>query len=289
MSAAQDFLATQSGRTRDNRTWTLSMWGRWLARRGSDVDQATRQDVEEWLAARRQDGIGPRTIATDLSHLCAYYRWMLSTDRRTDDPTALIRGPRRGRSAARIWLGPGDLTRLLTASLDWYGGELAPQVHLWALSGLRPGEPRILDASALSTHEGRTTLAVTATKTPGLERLVLPEATADLLWAAADGRRTGTLLLHPRTGQPWGRGYEAQRLHLLTQAAGLPPVTPYGLRTSFITLSLQAGIPEREVMIGARHSSSAQTARYDRMRDQVDHAVGPRLARWLACGAITTA
>lgn len=289
MSAVGAFLATQTGRTRDNRASSLRLWTRWLDERGTDTDQATRQEVEEWLAARRDDGIGPRTIATDLTHLRAYYRWLLSTDQRPDDPTALVRGPRRGRSAARIWLGPGDLRHLLTASLDWCDGELAPQVHLWALSGLRPGEPRILDVAALATHEGRTTLAVTATKTPGLERLLLPDVTADLLWAAANGRHRGMLLLHPRTGRPWRRGYEVQRLHRLTDAIGLPPVTPYGLRTSFITLALQAGIPEREVMIGARHSSSAQTARYDRMRDQVDHAVGPRLARWLACGAITTA
>lgn len=51
--------------------------------------------------------------------------------------------------------------------------------------------------------------------------------------------------------------------------------------SSVITLALAAGIPEREVMISARHTSSAQTARYDRLRDQVERAVGPRLEAWL--------
>ena len=59
-------------------------------------------------------------------------------------------------------------------------------------------------------------------------------------------------------------------------------MTAYGLRVGFITLALAAGISEREVMIGARHTSSAQTARYDRLRDQVERAVGPRLEDWLS-------
>lgn len=56
-------------------------------------------------------------------------------------------------------------------------------------------------------------------------------------------------------------------------------MTPYGLRTTCITLPLDAGVPEREVMIAARHSSSAQTARYDRLRTHVTAPVGPRLAK----------
>ena len=59
-------------------------------------------------------------------------------------------------------------------------------------------------------------------------------------------------------------------------------MTAYGLRVGFITLALAAGISEREVMISARHVSSAQTARYDRLRDQVERAVAPRLANWLS-------
>ena len=59
-------------------------------------------------------------------------------------------------------------------------------------------------------------------------------------------------------------------------------MTAYGLRTGFITLALAAGIDERRVMISARHTSTYQTARYDRMRDQVERAVGPALADWLS-------
>ena len=275
------FLARLAGRTRTNYAGDLGLWRAWLGGRGIALLAASRQDVEEWVAARRAAGIGARTACTNLGHLAGFYRWAAREGLIAADPTALVDRPARGRTE-RPWLGPADTARLLEASLEWADGEMAAHVHLWALSGLRPGEPRGLRVEDLGSHDSRPTLAVRATKTPGRERLALPDSTARILAGAAGGRRTGLLLIHPRTGRAWTKATERSRLARLLEHAGLPPVTAYGLRTGFITLSLAAGISEREVMISARHVSSAQTARYDRMRDQVERAAGPALAAWLS-------
>lgn len=276
-----DFLACLAGRTQENYAGDLGLWRAWLAGRGVTPVEASRLDVEQWVAQRRADGVGARTVATNLSHLRGLYRWLLREGVRDDDPTALVVSPRYGRTE-RPWLGRDDTRRLLDASLTWSGGELAGHVHLWCLSGLRPGEPRGLRVEDLGAHDGRPTISVAATKTPGRERLLLPESTARILAEAADGRRRGTLLIHPRTGRAWTKATEQARLARLLEYAGLPYVTAYGLRTGFITLALAAGIDERRVMISARHTSTYQTARYDRMRDQVERAVGPALADWLS-------
>ena len=275
------FLARLTGRTRANYAGDLRLWRAWLDGRGVALLAASRQDVEEWVAARRAGGIGARTACTNLSHMAGFYRWAMREGLTVVDPTALVDRPARGRTV-RPWLGPADTARLLKASLEWSGGEMAAHTHLWALSGLRPGEPRGLEVGDLGSHDGRPTLTVRATKTPGRERLLLPEATARILAGAAAGRSTGPLLIHPRTGRPWTKATERSRLARLLEHAGLPRVTAYGLRVGFITLALAAGISEREVMISARHTSSAQTARYDRLRDQVERAVAPRLAAWLS-------
>lgn len=275
------FLARLTGRTRANYAGDLRLWRAWLDGRGVALLAASRQDVEEWVAARRAGGIGARTACTNLSHMAGFYRWAMREGLTVVDPTALVDRPARGRTV-RPWLGPADTARLLKASLEWSGGEMAAHTHLWALSGLRPGEPRGLEVGDLGSHDGRPTLTVRATKTPGRERLLLPEATARILAGAAAGRSTGPLLIHPRTGRPWTKATERSRLARLLEHAGLPAVTAYGLRVGFITLALAAGISEREVMISARHTSSAQTARYDRLRDQVERAVAPRLAAWLS-------
>ena len=275
------FLARLTGRTRTNYAGDLRLWRAWLDGRGVALLAASRQDVEEWVAARRAGGIGARTACTNLGHLRGLYRWAMREGLTVVDPTALVDRPAYGRTE-RAWLGPADTARLLEASRQWSGGELAAHVHLWALSGLRPGEPRGLEVGDLGSHDGRPTLSVAATKTPGREILLLPEATARFLAGAAGGRSTGHLLIHPRTGRPWTKATERSRLARLLEHADLPRVTAYGLRTGFITHALAAGIGEREVMISARHVSSAQTARYDRMRDQVERAVGPRLEDWLS-------
>lgn len=275
------FLARLTGRTRANYAGDLGLWRAWLDGRGVALLAASRRDVEEWVAARRAAGIGARTACTNLSHLHGFYRWTMREGLTAADPTALVDRPAYGRTE-RPWLGPADTARLLEASRQWSGGEMAAHVHLWALSGLRPGEPRGLEVGDLGSHDGRPTLTVRATKTPGRERLLLPEATARILAGAAAGRSTGPLLIHPRTGRPWTKAAERTRLARLLEHAGLPAVTAYGLRVGFITHALAAGISEREVMIGARHTSSAQTARYDRLRDQVERAVAPRLAAWLS-------
>lgn len=275
------FLARLHGRTRTNYALALRMWGVWLDQREASVETATRQDVEEWVAQRRADGISPRTVCTDLSHLAGLYRWMVETGLRTDSPMTLVRRPRYG-PTARPYLSADQTRRLLAGSLDWSGGELAAHVHLWALSGLRPGEPRALTVGDLTVSEERTILRVPATKTDSRELITLPGSTARLLAQAADGRTRGPLLIHPRTGRPWTKSSEQHRLASLLDALGLPHVSAYGLRTGFITLALNAGIDERLVMISARHTSSAQTARYDRLRDQVERAVGPQLEQWLS-------
>lgn len=276
------FLARLTGRTRANYAGDLGLWRTWLDGRGVALLAASRQDVEEWVAVRRASaGIGARTACTNLGHMAGFYRWAMREGLTAADPTALVDRPARGRTA-RPWLGPADTARLLEASRQWSGGELAAHVHLWALSGLRPGEPRGLDVGDLGSHDGRPTLAVAATKTPGREILLLPEATARILAGAAGGRSTGHLLIHPRTGRPWTKATERARLARLLEHTDLPHVTAYGLRVGFITHALAAGISEREVMISARHTSSAQTARYDRLRDQVERAVGPRLEDWLS-------
>jgi integrase/recombinase XerD len=274
------FLSRLSGRTKENYNYTLRLWAKWCDAHGIDVATATRQNIEEWIAERRAM-VQPRTTKTDIGLLHGFYKWLAETGVRLDIPTMGIRRPRSGRSE-RPWLGRLDALRLLEAVPHWRGGELEPQVRLWLLSGLRPGEPRALQVGDLQEHDGMPALRVKATKTPGTEIIAIPESTADVLkrWASEKNERD-FLLTNPATGAPWGKAAEGNSFRALVAHAGLPPVTPSSLRVSFVTLAIQAGLPEYEVSIAARHASSAQTAYYERLRDQADNPVGPILEDWL--------
>lgn len=276
------FLSRLVGRTRENYARDLASWVAWLDGRGVPLLDAGRQDVEEYVAQMiAERAWAPATVCTVIGHLAGLYRWCVEEGLIPASPTLLVRRPSRPRHAARVWLGREDLARLLDTSLTWRDGGLAAHTHLWALSGLRPGEPRTLRVEDLSTWDGRTTLAVTATKTPGRARLALPTSTARLLTEAAAGRRRGILLIHPTTRRAWTKATERLWLARLCEHAGVPTLTPYGLRDTFATLALAAGIDERVVMASMRHTSSAQTGLYDRLRDQIEKVAGPRLEAWL--------
>jgi site-specific recombinase XerD len=71
--------------------------------------------------------------------------------------------------------------------------------------------------------------------------------------------------------------------------AGFPPdlvrrLGPHALRATFITLSLDAGAPIRDVQDAAGHESADTTRGYDRSRHNLDRAPGWKLAAYLADG-----
>lgn len=278
----EEFLATLAGRTRENYAVDLRLWGRWLAAEQVDPATVDRAAIERWAASSHEDGRAPRTIATRLGHVCGAYRWAWQTRREQQDRGAGVLRPRRPRPCPRLWLGREDLATLLVHVREHADAEMSAAVHLWGLAGLRCGETLALDVADLSTHDGQPTVRVTRGKATGTDEAVLAPSVAEAVQDARGDRTTGPLLVNRHTGRRLSASIARRRLAQITDAAGVPPVTPQGLRVGFITLALDAGIDERAVMIAAGHASSAQTALYDRHRDALARPVGPRLAAWIA-------
>lgn len=277
-SIVSSYLQTKHGVTRQNHMYDLRLWTRWLEERDIHILAARRREIAQWINERLDAGISHRTINTNIGSMRSFYMWAIREEYIRDDPTLYIRKS-RGPRPDRTFLSLADTRILLDKSLTFKGGMIAPQVHLWALSGLRPGEPRKLRIEDFSIHDGKPTILVDASKTPGRERLTLPSSTATLLEQAAGGRMRGLLLLNPHTGKPWVAQTERMIFYQLLEDAGLPLIHPYELRVGFITHALASGLDERLVMISARHSSTVHTAYYDRLREKVERSVGVNLAR----------
>ena len=70
------FLSRLVGRTRENYAQDLAPWAAWLEGRGSSLLDATRQDVEEYVAQMiAERAWAPATVCTVISHLAGLYRW----------------------------------------------------------------------------------------------------------------------------------------------------------------------------------------------------------------------
>lgn len=267
------YLTTRYGITKQNHMYDLRLWVRWLEAQNIYILAARRREVDRWVSERRDSGLSLRTIHGNISSVRGFYRWAIEEEYTSDDPTRYTRVSSPPR-VDRKFLSLPDTRRLLERSLTFKNGLLAPQIHLWALSGLRPGEPRKLLIEDFEFYDGKPTLLVDASKTPGRERLTLPKSTATLLDKAAAERKNGPLILNPHTGKAWTGANERVIFYQLLEDAGLPTITPYSLRVGFITHALGAGINERLVMISARHSSTAATTYYDRLRDKIERSVG---------------
>jgi integrase/recombinase XerD len=62
---------------------------------------------------------------------------------------------------------------------------------------------------------------------------------------------------------------------------GKPALHPHDLRHAFVTLSLDAGVPLRDVQDSAGHASPTTTRRYDRNRRKIDRNATYALAAYL--------
>jgi len=71
----------------------------------------------------------------------------------------------------------------------------------------------------------------------------------------------------------------------LARAAGIDKrLSPHGLRHSFVTCSLEAGVPLHRVQDGAGHADPRTTRRYDRARHALDGHATYALAAFVAEG-----
>lgn len=276
------FLTPYAPRTQTNYLGYLTRWQAWLDMHDTELLDATRADIEAWAADLQAAGNSPRSVHSAIGPVRSLYRYTHS-EGLTPPIAEHVRLPRRDDRMTRAWLSAADLAQLLTHAREHEQPSMSAMIHLWALAGLRPAEPRELLVSDRGEHDGHTTLLIRSRKRTGARSLVtLGALAAEALDRATVGRSRGHLLIDERTGAPWGRWQAEHAMRGIVARAGVPHVTAQGLRAGFITLSLAGGIPEREVMIAAGHKTSAMTAYYDRLRLETEAHVPARLETLLA-------
>ncbi|WP_268810763.1 site-specific tyrosine recombinase XerD [Tistlia consotensis] len=248
-----------------------------LAGRGRAPSNATADDLRGYLAQLEAAGMAPRTAARRLSALRQYYRFLVSEERRADDPTLQLSSPRQGRSLPKI-LSEDEVTRLLEAARRRNGPEglrLVAILELLYATGLRVSELVGLPAAAVARDPR---LLIVSGK-GGRERMVpLNEAARAALLAYEPARR-GFLRragderwLFPSRG---GHGHltrhrVAQLLKELAVEAGIDPakVSPHVLRHAFASHLLAHGADLRAVQQMLGHADISTTQIYTHVLDE---------------------
>jgi integrase/recombinase XerD len=256
-----------------------------LTQKGATIAAATTADLRGYLAVLARRGFKASSVARRLSAVRQLFRFLYAEGHRSDDPAAVIEGPKRGRPLPKV-LSIGEVDRLLAtahagaADAARPDGERLRALRLACLlevlyaTGLRVSELIALPAAAARRDER---MLVVRGK-GGKERLVpLNDAAKRAMRAylgrlAEIDRDSGSKWLFPSFGESGHltRQHAARELKALASASGISAerVSPHVLRHAFASHLLQNGADLRIVQTLLGHADISTTQIYTHVLDE---------------------
>lgn len=269
-----EHVAPYMPRGREGKIGYLRIWQRWAALHDLDPLAPSRVDLDRYRGHLVSRGLAAGGVNSHLTALRVFFDWMEVEGHLERNPARHLKLLPKPRSSPRAWLPLPELADLLDAADRSGDVEMRAYVYLLAYTGVRSGDAiraRVPDFSwriigRAAERRQRLVLLLQRRKDGSVDRIPIADAAVPAVLAAVADRRSGRLLINHRTGLPLNPSIARKRFAKLVAAAGVPEISAAGLRVGWITNSLAAGIPERDVMYGAGHSSTSQTAYYDRAR-----------------------
>lgn len=284
-----DMLTTERGAAMNTRHayWRdladVSLYLR--SKKGSDVNKATTEDLKAYLKdlsekthikGANKNKIAVRTVARRLSALRQFYRFLVSENSRSDDPTSTIESPKQGRTLPKT-LAEGEVNNLIKTAGAAGGAESIRLVCLLEMlyaTGLRVSELVGLPMSALG--EGNQFVLITGKA--GRDRMVpltdsaqkalkrYMEVRKQFIGSDEQRARQEKWVFPSRTSDSGHltRQRFAQLLKDLARAANIEEgkVSPHILRHAFATHLLANGADLRSVQKMLGHADIATTQIY---------------------------
>jgi integrase/recombinase XerD len=282
-----DMLAAEQGagdNTLDAYRRDLTDFSEFLGRSGQGFTSAETQALRDYLADLDTRGFKSSSVARRLSAMRHLFRFLLNERIRSDDPAAILSGPKRGRGLPKV-LSISDVDRLLVHAKaqaevpEASGLQRLRTMRLYCLlevlyaTGLRVSELVALPLSA-----SRRDISMIVVRGKGDKERLVPlnqasrQAMADYL-AAMEAIKpqmkknaAASKWLFPSFGESGHltRQHFARDLKELAAAAGLAPrlVSPHVLRHAFASHLLHNGADLRIVQTLLGHTDISTTQIY---------------------------
>ena len=281
-----DMLAAEQGagdNTLDAYRRDLTDFSEFLGRSGENFAGAETQTLRDYLADLDTRGFKSSSVARRLSAMRHLFRFLLNERIRSDDPAAILSGPKRGRGLPKV-LSIADVDRMLTRAKELTETDVTPPQRLRTLrlhcllevlyaTGLRVSELVALPLSA-----ARRDARMIVVRGKGNKERLVPlndasrQAMADYL-AAMEALKPenkknapASKWLFPSFGESGHltRQHFARDLKELASASGLAPrlVSPHVLRHAFASHLLHNGADLRIVQTLLGHTDISTTQIY---------------------------
>jgi integrase/recombinase XerD len=264
-----DMLSAERGGAKN----TLAAYARDLAdfsaelgTRRRTIAQAATEDLRAYLGTLSRRSFAPASVARRLSAIRQLYRFLYAEGHRTDNPSAVIEGPKRGRTLPKV-LSISEVDRLLTqARVDMdkadqqilgrlRAARLTCLIELLYATGLRVSE---LVALPVSAAERNARMLIVRGK--GNKERLVPLNDAKTKWLFPSFGQAGHLT----------RQHFARELKTLAGAAGLrsAQVSPHVLRHAFASHLLHNGADLRVVQTLLGHADISTTQIYTHVLEE---------------------
>jgi integrase/recombinase XerD len=255
-----------------------------IAAAGSNLSDATSDDIRGYLGDLARRGLAPSSVARKLSAVRQLYRFLYAERYRPDDPAAILEGPKRGRSLPKT-LTVAEVDRMIVAACaNADNPELSPAeqqratrlhclLELLYATGLRVSELVSLPASA--ARKDQRMLMVRGKG--GKERMVpLNDAAREAITRyralLKNARQQDSVWLFPSFGEEGHltRQHFARDLKALATQCGVraDAVSPHVLRHAFASHLLQNGADLRVVQTLLGHSDISTTQIYTHILEE---------------------
>jgi integrase/recombinase XerD len=282
-----DMLAAEQGagdNTLDAYRRDLTDFSEFLGGQGQNFAGVGTDALRDYLADLDTRGFKSSSVARRLSAMRHLFRFLLSERIRSDDPAAILSGPKRGRGLPKV-LSIADVDRMLTRAKELTeAGNASPQQRLRAmrlyclLEVLYATGLRVSELVALPLSASRRDARMIVVRGKGNKERLVPlneasrQAMADYL-AAMEALKPenkkgapSSKWLFPSFGESGHltRQHFARDLKELAAASGLAPrlVSPHVLRHAFASHLLHNGADLRIVQTLLGHTDISTTQIY---------------------------
>ena len=282
-----DMLAAEQGagdNTLDAYRRDLTDFSEFLGQAGQNFARAGTDVLRDYISDLDTRGFKSSSVARRLSAMRHLFRFLLNERLRSDDPAAILSGPKRGRGLPKV-LSISDVDRMLTRAQELTQAENAsPQQRLRAmrlhclLEVLYATGLRVSELVALPLSASRRDARMIVVRGKGNKERLVPlneasrQAMADYL-AAMEALKpekkknaASSKWLFPSFGESGHltRQHFARDLKELAAASGLAPrlVSPHVLRHAFASHLLHNGADLRIVQTLLGHTDISTTQIY---------------------------
>lgn len=272
VDSIERFLGAYGESTRDAYRRDLDAWLVFCAPIALDPIKADRFYIELWVTQMRtKDHLAESTIGRRLSSLSGFFERLIDDGVVDANPVSRVKRPRFSDYSTSTGLSKAEAMTLM-AGAEAYSDQAWALTALLLFTGVRISEALSMDIEDIYSERGHSVVPII--RKGGKRGLIVLNHRVLAALDAHIGERTDGPIFATRTGQRLERT-GAWRLLRRLATVYLPEkaesLHPHDFRHAFVTLSLDAGVPLRDVQDAAGHADPRTTRRYDRARHNLDN------------------